>query len=1405
MPIPQPAYRFPSLFRNLPLRWALTAPFLLATVGAVALVGYWSDQNGQKAVAVLGRQLVAETNQRVIQELKTYLQPPLLINRLNVDAVHRGQLDPENIASLERALFDRLQQFDQVSAVLFASAQGQLRIVERLPKLLPKLYVAAADPPRFDQISIYPLDSRGNRGKLLKTKHGLDVRRDRPWYQRAAATGQPGWNPIFQYGTFPTLTLNASQPVYAADSKRLLGVFSVHIQLDYLSQFLHDLQISRAGQVLILDQAGALIASSTQESPYRFSPGAKLNEFKQLQLEHSQNDLTRSLGVYLNRHPDLLQAVAQPSEFSFRHGQQHSVQITPFRDPQGLDWRIVTIIPDSYFTGAIEAQRHQTLLLSLLTLAIAVGLGLLATERLMARFRQLSQASRELAAGHLDRRLPTDSPISELSSLAEVFNQMADQMQQSFGQITTALQTSQEKFETIFRTSPDPIAIASLAEGRFIEVNDSLIQFFGYRREEMIGRTALELNLWSDLDQRHQYRSLLQMQGSLRNLEVQMRVRSGEFKTCLLSTEVRSLEGQDCLIVIQRDITERKATELALQQSEASYRAIVEDQTELICYSLPDTTLIFVNDAYCKYFDIQRESVMGQKYSQRIHPEDQARVAERIESMNVTQPMVMIENRVVVEGAVRWTQWINRLLFDSSGTVTKIQSVGRDITERQQLEASLRAQAEEERLLTIITQNIRQSLDLNQILATAVAEVQQRLNADRALIFRLNAGLAEVIQAATVPDYPIPGQIPGQIRWEDLLSKADDADYRQGNPRILSDLADYLAADEWPDNPLDRGVKSKVIAPILQSRPDSAADFAPVWGLLVVQACADHRQWQASEARCLQQIANQLAIAIAQANLYQQLQAELATHKQTEKTLQEREAMLRAIGDNLPKGFIYQRVHEPGKGFYYSYVSAGIERLLGVKPEAVLENPQVIRTVGFAEELSFTDQLVQHSLETLTPIEIEMRNRRPNGEVQWSSLRSRPRRLEDGRTVWDGVEVDITRLKQTEAALRASEEQFRRAFGDAPIGIALIAPSGQLLQVNRCYCQLLGYSEAELLKLTFQETTHQADLSAALEGLQQLISGARPTFQLENRAISRPGIAIPVLMHIAPVRDAEGQILYFVGHIQDMRQQLEVGRIKDEFISVVSHELRTPLTSIRGALSILGTGMFHDRPEKAQHMLRIAISNSERLVRLVNDILSLERLESGRVQLVMQSCGVSDLMRQAVESVQAIADQAAVTLAISPPISPPISPLAAELQAVPDAIIQALTNLLSNAIKFSAAGDTVWLKAERGDSARLSALSALGSRPYMLISVADQGRGIPADKLEIIFERFQQVDLSDAHQKGGTGLGLAICKKIVQQHGGQIWAESILGEGSTFYVALPLLGAEISDHKSAIINQSLPK
>ena len=314
-----------------------------------------------------------------------------------------------------------------------------------------------------------------------------------------------------------------------------------------------------------------------------------------------------------------------------------------------------------------------------------------------------------------------------------------------------------------------------------------------------------------------------------------------------------------------------------------------------------------------------------------------------------------------------------------------------------------------------------------------------------------------------------------------------------------------------------------------------------------------------------------------------------------------------------------------------------------------------------------------------------------------------------------------------------------------PTGILHVGPDDHILFANPRAVEMLGCESADDLAGQPIRTYIQF-LSASGTG--------------EDMCLRDDGTSFPVAYESAPTPDG-GTVLT----LRAISDQRAAAQRQAELISIVSHELRTPLTSIRSVLGLLASGLLGQLTGRGQGMLDIAVNNTDRLIRLLSDLLDLERLQSGHTSFQPELCSVDELMLSATESVRGMADQARVTLQVSP--------LDASIEVDRDRLVQVLINVLSNAIKFSpAAGGCVWLDAEL-------------STGEILFRVRDEGRGIPPDKLETIFERFAQVETDDSRRKGGSGLGLAISRAIVQQHGGQIWAESTPGAGTTVCVALP--------------------
>ncbi|PMB52543.1 histidine kinase [Fischerella thermalis CCMEE 5201] len=379
--------------------------------------------------------------------------------------------------------------------------------------------------------------------------------------------------------------------------------------------------------------------------------------------------------------------------------------------------------------------------------------------------------------------------------------------------------------------------------------------------------------------------------------------------------------------------------------------------------------------------------------------------------------------------------------------------------------------------------------------------------------------------------------------------------------------------------------------------------------------------------------------------------------------------------------------------------------------------------------------------------------------------------------------------KQTQASLERLSRQSELILNSAGEGIYGLNCHGKITFVNPAAARMLGYGVKELINLFMHEVVKHSKP----DGVRYFLEDNPIYATLQNGTVQhvtddifyrRDGSKFPVEYVSTPIREQK-KIVGAVVIFKDITERQIIERMKDEFVSVVSHELRTPLTSIRSALGLLARGSLNNQPEKSQRMLEIAFDNTNRLVRLINDILDIERINSGKVTMHKQICNVTDLMIQAVDEMRAMAEKAEIHLELTP--------ASVQLWADPDRIIQTITNLLSNAIKFSPPGSTVWLSVELQQEGKVRKADCVEKNKfttsptsYLLFQIKDQGRGIPEDKLETIFDRFQQVDASNSRHQGGTGLGLAICRSIVQQHGGKIWAESILGKGSTFYFTLPI-------------------
>jgi PAS domain S-box-containing protein len=349
--------------------------------------------------------------------------------------------------------------------------------------------------------------------------------------------------------------------------------------------------------------------------------------------------------------------------------------------------------------------------------------------------------------------------------------------------------------------------------------------------------------------------------------------------------------------------------------------------------------------------------------------------------------------------------------------------------------------------------------------------------------------------------------------------------------------------------------------------------------------------------------------------------------------------------------------------------------------------------------------------------------------------------------------------------LEASEARFRTLSSHAPVGIFMTDARGDCEYVNERWCKMGGLTPEVARGKGWVKALHPDDRERVIQEWDAAARSGRD-FSSEYRFAAPDGTVTWMAGNAVTLTDRSGAVTGFLGSVADITERKRVERLKNEFISTVSHELRTPLTSIRGSLGLIAGGVAGDLTPKAKSMIDIAKKNCERLVRLVSDILDIEKIESGKMVFSLKPLDLIPLLDQAVDANRAYAQAFGVTLRVEKSLA------VARIVADTDRLTQVLTNLISNAAKFSSVNDAV-------------TVSLAHSGSMIRVSVTDQGAGIPEEFQQRIFQKFAQADASDGRAKQGTGLGLSICKAIVEKMGGQIGFKTAKGAGTTFYFDLP--------------------
>lgn len=976
-----------------------------------------------------------------------------------------------------------------------------------------------------------------------------------------------------------------------------------------------------------------------------------------------------------------------------------------------------------------------------------------------------------------------------------------------------ALGESEDKFSKVFHAAPAFLAVTTLADGRFLEVNESFERVFGYRAEEVIGRSSLELDIWENPTDRGRIIETLQGTGKVRDVEINFRDKAGKILVGLYSAELIEIEGERYLLSLVNDITARKWTEEALQRSEMRYKAIVGAFDGFIYICSQDYRVEFMNDQLALRTGYE---AIGELCYKVLHDRDS--VCPWCLNERVWQGET-VRWEVQSPKDSRWYYVVNTPIFNPDGTMSK-QAMITDITERKLSEEALRESEERFRRLYNETPVMLHSIDRIgrlvsvsdywlEVLGYERSEVigrksteflteASRRHAEEVVLpeyfgtgfckdvpyqfIKKNGEIIDVILSATaerddsgeiVRSLAVMTDVTERKRTEEALretkEKFSSAFHSTPTILVISTLAEgrYIEVNEAFERLLGHSREETIGRTSMElgiwENPSDRAGY--------IRMLRDEGKVRDLELN-LRSKSGEILVGLLSGEIIEvsgekrllTLVSDITARKRAEMALRKSHRQTTSVLESIADAFI-----AVDSGWQFTYLNGQAELLLQ-RPRKELqgkklwdEYPDAVGTVLF-------DQL-QRAMSEKVATEFEVFY--PQHGI-WAEVRAYP--APDGLSIYA---KNITGRKRGEYALQASEERYRRIVETSQEGIVAVDASGRISYVNQQLAEMLGQSGEEIIGRPYLDFIDSSARSEVEVKLERRKGGVRE--QYETIFIRNDGTNLWGSVSATPILGASGEYFGSIAMISDLSDrkraaeeievlntnlaarasELEMANEElDAFSSTVSHDLRKPLTAINGYSQLILDLYGENLDEQGRDFLQEIVNGAVRMNQLIDTLLNFSRRTRG------------DLRREAVD----LSEMAKIVIAelrLTNPLRRASCSIAEGVIVDGDASLLrvALDNLLGNAWKYTAKNEETAIE-----------FGVAEHRGRAACFVRDNGVGFDMESAARLFSPFQR--LHSAEEFEGIGIGLATVQRIIQRHGGQVWTEGEVGKGATFYFTL---------------------